>query len=350
MAERHPIVAATGRVHTLGEPELRRAVAQLAARLPAPVPGSHVVFAFDRDHAAFVVALLAVWQRGHAVALPASARRRHVGPVMERPEVVALVHDTGAGLGIDVARLLAEGDADAGALPAALPLAGPLTVFAPDGSLQHRSAAALADEIARTITGLALRPGARVANLCPPHSAAALVPGLLAPLAAGATVTDDPAGAAVVVTPAATAARHGAAPHTIVITDPPDVPPPPPPRCALAFAAVPPSNGEHVRYRTTVPRDFFGFAGHFPGYPVLSGAVQLHELVLPCLRAAVGTASIAAFRDLKFLARIAPGDTIELLLRRDEARGSCEFEIVRGTVKCSAGRVLLRTPDAEATP
>lgn len=348
MAERHPSVAANGEVHALGEAGLRRAVARLAARLPAPTPGSHVVFAFDRDRAAFVVALLAVWQRGHAVALPASARRRHVGPVMAR--AVALVHDTGAGLGIDVARLLAEGGADAGALPAALPLAGPLTVFAPDGSLQHRSAAALADEIARTITGLALRPGARVANLCPPHSAAALVPGLLAPLAAGATVTDDPAGAAVVVTPAATAAVPGAAPRTIVIQDPPDVPPPPPPRCALAFAAVPPSDGEHARYRTTVPRDFFGFAGHFPGYPVLSGAVQLHELVLPCLRAAIGTTAVAAFQDLKFLARIAPGDTIELLLRRDEARGSCEFEIVRGAVKCSAGRVLLRAPDAEATP
>jgi 3-hydroxyacyl-[acyl-carrier-protein] dehydratase len=350
VADRHPIVAASGRVHALDAVDLRRAVARLAARLPVPTPGSHVVFAFDRDLAAFAVALLAVWQRGHAVALPASARRRHVGPVMERQEVVALVHDTGAGLGIDVARLLAEKDVDAGDTSTALRLTGPLTVFAPDGSMQRRTAAALDTEIVQAIADLALQPGTRVADLCPPSSAGALVPGLLAPLAAGATVTSDAAGASVLVVPAAIAAPYRAGTRTIVITDPPDVPPPAPAYHALAFAAVPRTNSEGARFRTTVPHDFFGFAGHFPGYPVLSGAVQLHELVLPCLRAAVGTVTITAFQDLKFLARIAPGDTIELLLRRDEARGTCEFEIVRGTVRCSAGRAVLRAADAERTP
>ncbi len=344
-------VADAGRVQALDAVELRRAVARLAARLPAPTPGSHVVFAFDRDRAAFAVALLAVWHRGHAVALPASARRRHVGPVMLRPEVVALVHDTGAGLGIDVARLLANGDdGDAVPLPARLSLTGPLAVFAPDGGVRQIAAAALDAEIGRTLAELDLRAGAQLANLCAPGSPAALVPGLLAPLAAGAAVGDRSEGAYVVVVPNATAAPPGTNARIVVTTDAPDQPPPPPERHALAFAALPPANGETARFHATLPRDFFGFAGHFPGYPVLSGAVQLHEVVLPCLRAALGDVTPTAFQDLKFLARIAPGDRIEVVLRRNEARGSCEFEILRDTTKCSSGRAVLRAPDAEAQP
>jgi 3-hydroxymyristoyl/3-hydroxydecanoyl-(acyl carrier protein) dehydratase len=96
-------------------------------------------------------------------------------------------------------------------------------------------------------------------------------------------------------------------------------------------------------FRTKVPADFFGFEGHFPPYPVLSGAVQLHELVLPCVRAEIGEGvETAGFQDLKFLARIAPGDTVVVAVRRDHVRGTCDFEITRGTVKCSTGRVLLR--------
>lgn len=333
-------------MHALGARELRRAVAALVRRLPPPAPGSQVAFAFDHDRAAFVVALLAVWQRGHAVALPASARRRHLGPVMLQADTVALVHDTGAGLGIDVARLLREPAAD-DVPPHDVHLAGTLRVFAADGGVRQVAAAELDTQIARTIADLSLHAGARVANLSALHSAAALVPGLLAPLAAGAVVTDEPEGAAVVVA----AAGHlpgGQAARTVTIVDPPDVPPTPPPYRPLHFAAVPPTSGEAARFRTTVPRDFFGFVGHFPGYPVLSGAVQLHELVLPCLAAAGGTVRITAFQDLKFLARIAPGDTIDVVLRHHDARSTCEFEVVRGTARCSAGRVLLGAADAEA--
>ncbi|HEU4420288.1 MAG TPA: hypothetical protein VFT55_15230, partial [Planctomycetota bacterium] len=106
--------------------------------------------------------------------------------------------------------------------------------------------------------------------------------------------------------------------------------------------------GDAARFRTQVPADFFAFDGHFPGYPVLSGAVQLHELVQPCLAAALGArCEASAFLDMKFLARIAPGDTVDVMLRWDDQRTQLEFEITRDGVRCSAGRVVLRqAPEA----
>ena len=35
---------------------------------------------------------------------------------------------------------------------------------------------------------------------------------------------------------------------------------------------------------TSIPEDYVYFEGHFRGYPVLAGVVQLHELVLPSVR------------------------------------------------------------------
>ena len=345
MAEPRCELAADARVGAMDAAALARAANALAQRLPAPTPGSAVAFAFDRDLAACATALLAVWQRGHTALLPASARRRHVGPALARPEVALLVHDTGAGAGLDVARFLVEHPHDGGAA-VPLALAGPMIDLPPDGGVAAVAADRLADRIRRTIAELQLRPGLRVANLCPPALAPALVSGLLAPLAAGAIVHGHAGAADLVVAPRGAPIPPAAAGTRVVAIDaPPEPPAAPVSRAPLTFAAVTPTDSEGARYRAAVPIDFFGFAGHFPGYPVLSGAVQLHELVLPCLRAVLGdTFAVTAFHDLKFLARIAPGDTVEVALR--PAAGRCDFTITRGDVRCSTGRAVL----AEGTP
>ena len=73
--------------------DLVRDVLAVAARLPAPGPGSEVlVVCGDRYHVA--VAALAAWQRGHAVALPPNAAPETVRALRRRGGVVALLHDT----------------------------------------------------------------------------------------------------------------------------------------------------------------------------------------------------------------------------------------------------------------
>ncbi len=93
-------------------------------------------------------------------------------------------------------------------------------------------------------------------------------------------------------------------------------------------------------FRTSIPRDWACFRGHFPGTPVLSAAVQLQDLVLPCVarvRAASGAPTRLA--GLKFLLRIEPGDTLDVRLRWRPGSQIVDFEIVRDGTRCSLGRL-----------
>jgi hypothetical protein len=99
--------------------------------------------------------------------------------------------------------------------------------------------------------------------------------------------------------------------------------------------------GEVVRCAVAVPSDFAGFEGHFHGHPVLSGAVQLHDVVLPVLRRALAHAVVCReFADVKFLARIEPGHQVELTLTFTADGRGASFVLARGEVRCTTGRVL----------
>lgn len=75
----------------------------LAGMLPEPHPASQVLLVFRHDRYAFTVALLAAWQRGHRVALPANTQRDSIWHVADRPETVQILHDTESGEGLVVA-------------------------------------------------------------------------------------------------------------------------------------------------------------------------------------------------------------------------------------------------------
>lgn len=474
-------VAASARTLLLAEDDrgtarsLRQQVARIAAILPPATAESFVAFAFEHDRTAFLAALMATWGTGHGAALAHDARRASIGPVLARDEVCLLVHDTGAGSGLDVPAMLAR-PAHAAPPPAQdLALAGPFASH-DGGRIRRWSAAAMAALVRTTAARLHLPAGALVWNAFRPASPAALIPGLLAPLHANCTVagTAGLAASAVAAQLAAQSVHTVVAPAALLRTlarahpdalrsvrqavaadeplDPttvrslagichvvPDLhgliaATPPDPRatalqhaaltlegvhdaavevvdlpdglrafCALAAGSdrtatlqghlpanaalrvadalprdpdgafpravllrwflrdetgLPPcttlachphrsDDGTFV-LRTTLPANHFAFAGHFTGYPVLSGAVQLHELVLPCVRTALGSERrVAAFHDLKFLARIGPDDTVDVTVRVQSSGDSAEFEITRGKTKCSTGRVVLAPRPAE---
>ena len=103
------------------------------------------------------------------------------------------------------------------------------------------------------------------------------------------------------------------------------------------------------RRHVTVPKDSAWFDGHFPGYPVLAGAVQLAELVLPALERHLGhKPRVKAWSALKFLAPIQPGDSIYLEFVR-AGENSHDFHIQRGDARCTQGRVHC-TPLPEGAP
>ena len=107
----------------------------------------------------------------------------------------------------------------------------------------------------------------------------------------------------------------------------------------LRWEELPRDDPDTRRFRTRIPLRYAFFDGHFPPYPVLAGAVQLHELVLPRLRSAwPGTGTLTRAVGLKFPTRIEPGDELELELERS-GEGEFRFEIRRGQSRCSGGRL-----------
>ena len=58
------------------------------------------------------------------------------------------------------------------------------------------------------------------------------------------------------------------------------------------------------------PEDFIGFAGHFPGNPVLPGIAQ----ILAVVHAAGGETGLRAIVSCKFLRPVLPGETLSVRL------------------------------------
>jgi len=461
-----------GQAHALAAVQAKAAA--LAAELPAARPGSLVAYAFEHDHAAFVTALVATWQRGHTVALPRDARRHAVGPTLQLPEVAAFLHDTGAGTGFCVPDR-AWPDAANATIGGKLPV-GDVVVCAPqaDGRMERRelAASALTRQIDAFVAATHMRAGDVLATTLAPGHPATLVPGVLGPLHAGASlvaavglerdalcerllaarathlltspdrlralarlpagalpplqrvlVTTEPDAATaarcrhvhrldvVVLTPATAEEAASAALTTALLAHPgvddvaavrvlPPIEAAPRwfvavagrdlPRAELAAIAAAVCHGEPAPVLTTVaqlprdvngvlppstvlhacgrtgdgavpnralqwsepivdgamwrcsvalPRDFAGFEGHFVGHPVLSGAVQLHDVVLPALRRAAGRAiTITDYGELKFLARIQPGEVLDITVQANADGRSASFVLVRGDVRCTTGR------------
>jgi hypothetical protein len=97
---------------------------------------------------------------------------------------------------------------------------------------------------------------------------------------------------------------------------------------------------ELVTVDARIPSDYVHFEGHFDGYPILAAVVQLHELVVPLARRErPELGELESLAQLKFLGRISPGDDVVVTLRFSSSAPTCDFEILRGTQRCSAGRL-----------
>lgn len=80
-------------------------------------------------------------------------------------------------------------------------------------------------------------------------------------------------------------------------------------------------------------------AGHFPGNPIIPGALLLAE-VLRCIEQAEGARFVSCnVKAAKFLAPARPGDTVEIDYARS-ASGTLEFQCAVGATKVLSGGIV----------
>ncbi len=438
--------------------DLRRDMARLAAALPEASPGSHVFVVSRHDGYALLAATLAAWARGHAVALCADQTRSSILEIRERPEVVAMLHDTLSGAELRVGEvlakttaappvetrpgdvtffrhgrawpcpweaLLAEATALLGLFPADRPrvaatvplthrfslVSGALRALLRGGALgRGRAADAQATEWLCAPPLLQdLPPGGLVfcaLGEAPPGPAEALGPrlvdlycdasrgvtewrrpghdsrwrtldGALCPhddpegvqtrallerpgVLDAAVLDPEPLRALVVLdgTPGDLPGGSQTRPVDRIPRDPygrldrvaalrlfgqrPDGRPL---QTEVVWGAERRTEDAH-HFDLEVPRDYAWYDGHFPGYPVMSGVVQLHEVVLPCVRRAhPELGALQRLSQVKFLGRIRPGDAVEVRLSGDG--DPLRFELRVDDRVCAAGRMYFECPPTD---
>ena len=370
----------------------------IARRLPPPSDGSLVALAFGHDRRAFAASLLACWLRGHGAAVVENALRERIMPVLEREGVVYLLHDTGSGRTLQVPSLLAAEEQPtsdavaAAALPAQMLVLHAQTEdgdlhwcrWTPDeltaacdelaGLTPTRSDAAatpgllaslFADTLAwlrgdaafepapRRVSDLEVRGAPKVAS----RHRAQLTQLLERADIEDAAVVHDQQGRPrlALVGPGAAAlaaATDGARAIDVIPRDPNGHPLRPELCLAVGLGRDGQAVSRDVRcellsrtadracVQVEIPPDYLFYEGHFDGYPVLAGGVQLHELVLPQLRALIGELpTLQKLDNVKFLARFVPGDVLELTLERQPDAHRATFAIQRGETRCTTGRL-----------
>ena len=87
----------------------------------------------------------------------------------------------------------------------------------------------------------------------------------------------------------------------------------------------------------TIPADWHFFRGHFEGFPILAGVVQLNEIVMREVRACWPEhRHLRRVTALKFRSPIGPGDELELELVRTPP-DKVAFALRRGAAVASSG-------------
>lgn len=82
-------------------------------------------------------------------------------------------------------------------------------------------------------------------------------------------------------------------------------------------------DGDTVTFEFDLPADYAGFAGHFPGEPVLPGMCHVALAVEVVRRAHAPDAALRRVMRARFTRKVAPGERLRIVLRPDSggARG-----------------------------
>ena len=96
---------------------------------------------------------------------------------------------------------------------------------------------------------------------------------------------------------------------------------------AAAVGALEPAKDGSFRRRYVFGPDFPGFAGHFPGKPILPAVLQIMAASLQAEEASGERLDPGAIERAKFIRTIAPGEVVEISCRRAAGAATDRWEI-----------------------
>jgi 3-hydroxymyristoyl/3-hydroxydecanoyl-(acyl carrier protein) dehydratase len=97
---------------------------------------------------------------------------------------------------------------------------------------------------------------------------------------------------------------------------------------------------DYLERSCRVPKDLGCFSGHFPGHPVVPGALQLDWVMDVATELLDTPPRVAELESLKFPAPLGPGDVFRIQVR-NVAEGQLDFTIAAEDVDYARGRVRL---------
>lgn len=97
--------------------------------------------------------------------------------------------------------------------------------------------------------------------------------------------------------------------------------------------------GETVHLSLRLPAELMQFKGHFDGFPMLAGVVQVDWAISQARRHFTLPQNFKRLSALKFMRVIVPGDDLQLVLNHDGA-GELSFRYLREGATASSGRAL----------
>lgn len=93
----------------------------------------------------------------------------------------------------------------------------------------------------------------------------------------------------------------------------------------------------NVRVNLTIPSSHPALPGHFPGHPVVPGAVILAEVVLAAT-GLLGAVHVTGLASVKFSSPMLPEQPCELTLTSD-GTGIARFELTHDSAPVASGRL-----------
>ncbi len=190
-------MVAVGEAGNRTKTEFKVDVARVRAGLPEPERDKALLLVC-RDRYDFAVCLVAAWSLGHRVALPPNGQPETLRHMAADDGVQLMLHDSEAGIGLDLRELLGSGQEDDArrskvgdvAMLSVDPGQHLVTVWTSGSTGEHqrheKTARQLCGEARVLAREFAMGPGARVLATVPPHHIYGLLFSVLVPLVGGA--------------------------------------------------------------------------------------------------------------------------------------------------------------------